>query len=548
MVPLLALLAWPAVTAIVFAKYRIPVAIIVSITAGYLLLPSGFSVDFPMLPALNKDSIAAVSAIFCALFAWNRISGLAPGAHRAAMSPDMAGIQPGWLPTSPLLRILLLALLIGAFLTVLTNGDAQFTGARWLPGMKLYDAFSLILGVGMMVLPLLLARKFLASPEAHRTLLLLLVLAGLCYSLLALYEVRMSPQLSRMVYGYFPHSWVQHLRGNGYRPIVFLSHGLLVSLFFCMTTLAAAALIKTEGRERRAFGIVAFGWLAMTLVLSKSLGVILITAVLVPLILLSGRRIQIIVAAAIAGTILAYPMLRGIDVVPVDRLITALETRAPDRASTFNTRVVNEDQLLDKTAERPLFGWGGYARNRVYDERGRDITITDGYWIIIVGQGGWVRYLSEFGLLTLPIMLLAFRRRKTGGGFEPATCAVALILAANLIDLIPNAGITPLTWLMTGALWGRWEIESAKVSSDLPQETREASDMPVPGLASGVLARAVGSSPVSAGGRKGALRYGRAEGGAEPSPERRDSYERDFAPSGPDTPRKLRFTRYEAKE
>ncbi len=545
MIPLLALLAWPFVTAIIFARYRIPVAIIVALVAGYLLLPTGYGIDFPLLPAFTKDSVAAVSVILCAAIAWNRFSGMAEGYRSLALSPDMARIQPGWLPTSPLLRVLLLVLVLSAFLTVLTNGDAQFNGARWLAGMTLYDSFSLILGVIMTILPMLVARKFLASPEAHRTLLLLLVLAGLGYSLLALYEVRMSPQLNRMIYGYFPHSWLQHMRGNGFRPIVFLSHGLLVGLFFSMVTLAAAALIKTEGRERRAFGLFSLVWLAMTLVLVKSLGALMIAIALVPVILLSGRRVQMIVAASVAAMVLTYPMLRGMDVVPVDRVIAFAEDIDPARASSFNTRVVNEDQILEKTAERPLFGWGGYGRGRVYDEQGRDITITDGYWIIIVSQGGWVRYLSEFGLLTLPIILLGLRRRKEGGMFEPATCALALILAANLIDLIPNAGITPLTWILAGSLWGRWEIESSQAFAPAPQSESSAAKTP-PGLAAGAFARSRSLDHVSGAGTKEASPYTRPTGTPPPARPRGETYERDLEDPAK-TPRKLRFSRYETE-
>ena len=36
--------------------------------------------------------------------------------------------------------------------------------------------------------------------------------------------------------------------------------------------------------------------------------------------------------------------------------------------------------------------------------------------------------------------------------------ALALMLAANLLDLLPNATLEPLTWLMAGALLGQAEI------------------------------------------------------------------------------------------
>jgi hypothetical protein len=125
----------------------------------------------------------------------------------------------------------------------------------------------------------------------------------------------------------------------------------------------------------------------------------------------------------------------------------------PDRVGSLAFRLGNEDILMDRARQRPLFGWGGWSRGRVHDEEGRDLSVTDGRWIIIFGQGGWVRYLAEYGLMTAPILLLAFRRRSKG--LEPATVGLALVLAANLVDSIPNGGVHTVTWLLAGALMGR---------------------------------------------------------------------------------------------
>ena len=46
------------------------------------------------------------------------------------------------------------------------------------------------------------------------------------------------------------------------------------------------------------------------------------------------------------------------------------------------------------------------ARQRLdlfFDEEGRDISVTDGQWVIIFGLGGWLRYLAEYGLMTAPM-------------------------------------------------------------------------------------------------------------------------------------------------
>jgi hypothetical protein len=137
-------------------------------------------------------------------------------------------------------------------------------------------------------------------------------------------------------------------------------------------------------------------------------------------------------------------------------VVSLAEAIDPDRAASFSFRLREEAEILDRAMERPLFGWGGYARARLFDEFGNNTSVTDGYWIIIFGDGGWARYLAVFGLLCGPVIALAMRARRYD--VAPETAAIALILAANLVDLIPNTGISPITWLLAGALWGRLEL------------------------------------------------------------------------------------------
>lgn len=141
--------------------------------------------------------------------------------------------------------------------------------------------------------------------------------------------------------------------------------------------------------------------------------------------------------------------LRGADIVPVQWVADSVASYSPERAGSFQTRIDNENALLFKARQKALFGWGGYGRNRVYDEfTGRDTSITDGTWIIIVGTYGWVGYIAAFGLLCMPMVASLFRREK----IKPATAALSLVLAINLLDLLPNSSLTPLTWLIAGSL------------------------------------------------------------------------------------------------
>ncbi|MDO6669969.1 hypothetical protein Q4511_13635 [Paracoccus sp. 1_MG-2023] len=447
-----------------FAKRTPAEAVTAAILGGYLLLPRNYSIEMPAVPSLNKDSIPAIAAVLAAsmMLSRDRLRQLAPGS-----------VQPGWFPRSRAVQLLLILMGLAAVLTVLTNGDRLvYGGWRALPALRPYDIASTLGNTLFAVLPFLLARRYLAHPEGQRTLVIGMVVAGIAYSFLALYEVRMSPQLSRMIYGYFPHDWRQHLRGGGYRPVVFLHHGLWLAIFFCGSFLAALSLWRSSTDKMRTRWLIAAIWMLMVLVLSKGIGALGIGLLLGAVIAFLPIRLQIICAAGLAVTILTYPMLRGASLAPTEFALSIAEDVDPDRAASLRFRLDNEDILLDHANRRPLFGWGGWGRNRVIDDRGRDISVTDGYWIISIGINGWLGYLAQFGLLLIPMIFMGLRWKALG--LTSATAGIAMALTANMIDLIPNATLTPVTWLLAGALAGRLELgrvdrdASVQAVSDLP--------------------------------------------------------------------------------
>lgn len=449
-----AILIWPLVVVILFRALPIPKAVAISIVAGYLLLPTELAFDLPVLPAFGKNLAASLPALLMALFMARRQN---PYTVRPSLQKDVPRALDGWFPKAVLPAICVLVLIGNPFLTVMMNGDAIVFPGRTLPGLRPYDAAASVLSSGMALLPFFLARKFLAHPRDQAMLLGLLCLAGLAYSLPALFEVRMSPQLNRMVYGFFPHSWAQHVRAGGFRPLVFLEHGLRLGIFLAICLLASLGFLRTcKSGERWRFWLAAL-WLLMTLVLSKNLGATIITLLFAPLILFFGARLQLLSAAVFAAVVLVYPMARGAGIIPTEFIVsTVSDTNSSERAQSLNFRFTHEDMLMAKANERPLFGWGGWGRSRIYNEMGNDISVTDGTWIIIFGTSGWIGYLAQFGLLTLPIILLAFRR---GNEVTLASSALCLILAANLVDLLPNSSLTPITWLMAGAVVGRLEAK-----------------------------------------------------------------------------------------
>ena len=442
-------LSWPLAVYLLFRFLPRVEALVWSILAGYLLLPTRAGIDLPLMPTIDKDSIPALAA--AGLLAFGMGAAKAGERHNATVRAH-GGAGDGW-RLGPFLPLVLL-LVTSPIITVLTNPEPLVYGPLVVPGLQPYDAISIISRLALVALPFLLGLRYLASPESHVALLKVIVTGLLIYSLAILFEIRMSPQLNVMFYGFFPHQFLQHMRPGGFRPVVFLPHGLWLAILVSMSVIAAWALWRQRLFEGERAGQWAFAglYLLMVLFLSNSLGAFAIAIFLAPAVLL-GSRAQTLIAAAIASIVLLYPVLRSADLIPVDRVVAMAERVSEDRADSLQFRLANEDALGARAAEKPFAGWGSWGRNQLFDpQTGQTTSTTDGVWIIVIGSYGWLGYIAQFGLLTLPTLMLAFGRK--AAVLTPATAGLSLVMAVNLLDLLPNATLTPITWMVGGALAG----------------------------------------------------------------------------------------------
>lgn len=455
----LVLWSWPLAVYLLFRHLRRDAALVWSVLGGYLLLPTRAGLDLPALPTIDKDGLPILSAALMILLG---VGGAVAGQRaRHGVGIDRAAPPPErgkfWFRLA-----LFVLLVVSPLATALTNSDPVVFGVFSIPGMRLYDAASIFAFSLVMLLPYILGRRYLHSAESQIVLLKALVLGMAAYTLPMLYEIRMSPQLNVMFYGFFPHEFLQHMRAGGYRPLVFLVHGLWLAILMAMAILSAVALWRARMAEGARAGqwFYAAVWLLVVLFLSNSLGALAIAAALLPVPLLLGTRAQLWVAAVLAAAVLFYPVLRSSQMLPTEVILDWAGGIDAERADSLQFRLDNEDALSARAAEKPVAGWGTWGRNMIYDpQTGQNITVTDGMWIIVIGNFGWLGYLAQFGLLTLPVILMALRRR--GAELGPATGGLALVLAANLVDLIPNATLTPVTWLVAGALAGRYAYGTA---------------------------------------------------------------------------------------
>lgn len=425
---------WPVVSWVFWTNLQPGRALIWTLLAGYLVLPPLTSINLPAIPDLDKASIPNLAALALAWF--------------------VVGDRVGLDPRNGVGRILVALFVLSPFATVLTNSDPIRIESGDIQGLTLYDSVAAVANRIIVILPFFLARRYLATPESMRDILAALIVAGLAYSVPMLLETQVSPQLNIWVYGFFQHDFLQTVRAGGYRPVVFLQHGLWVAFFAMTCFVAAAVMFRCAPPEQRPKRALTMAYLAMLLWACKSLGPTLYGLALAPIVLLLGRRLQVLIAALLAVAVISYPLSRGLHLVPVDRLVQVATEVNPLRGESLAFRVQNEEQLLAHAAQKPLFGWGGYDRNMLHDPvTGRVTTVADGWWIIILGIYGWMGYISEFGLLALPLLMLG-REALATRDISGCGAAVALLLAFNMVDLLPNATMIPFTWLMAGALLG----------------------------------------------------------------------------------------------
>lgn len=412
-----------------------------------------------MIPGLDKSSIPAFGALVgCLFFAPRRIGSFWRG----------FGIA----------ELLIALLLIVPFITATNNQDAIVLASRTIPGENLYDAISAAAAQLIFILPFFLGRQFFRGAGDFTLLIRTLVISALIYSLPMLFEIRMSPQLHTWVYGYFPSDFGQQYRDEGFRPVVFLSHGLFVAFFIATAVIAATALWRARVRIRILSPAFTIAYLALILALCKTLGAALYGYLLIPVVRWMSAKAQLRIALCFACFALGYPVLRTADLIPTNTLLEAANYVSVDREASLRVRFDNERVLLERASARIWFGWGRWGRNRSFDaESGQDVSITDGAWIITLGVFGIFGFAAQFGLLAFPVFKAAVTIRYMRSLPDALNiAAVSLIVAVGMIDLIPNGSLDSLRWLFAGALLGRVEELRQKVRTSAKHRTGHASN------------------------------------------------------------------------
>ena len=361
-------------------------------------------------------------------------------------------------PRNNWIRFAIAVLLLGQVVTVLLNTDGVMMGAKFLIGHELDDTVRMVIATTLQsVVPFVLGAAMFRDSNDLRVLLQTLLGAALVYGIFQVIEVRLSPQFNNWTYGFFQHDFLQMRRQGGFRPIVYMAHGLTVAMFTAVGLMAAATLSKAGLQLGRVKPKWAIAYLAVVSILNKSVAAMLYAFTAVPIILFTSPKIQFRIAVAISVVVLAYPTLRQTSLIPVYESRDALAAQFGDeRAQSLTTRLVNEEEILERALERPYFGWGTYGRSFKYSlKSGKQLSIPDGEWVNTIGMFGFVGFVGKYLLMLLPIFMVArrlrFIRHKTD---QTLLAGLAIILAFSVFDQIPNSSAHYLPYVFAGALLG----------------------------------------------------------------------------------------------
>jgi hypothetical protein len=431
----LVMILWIPIVFYFFKRFRSYQAVAISFVIGWLFLPQKAGFYFLGFPDYERVSALSYSVLLASLF---------------FHIDRFQSLKVTWFD------IPIIVLCLSPLFSSISNG------------LGVYDGISGVIGnIVQYGIPYFLGRIFLNHEKGLYYLTKTILVGALLYLPLCLYEIRMSPQLHQIIYGYPGiRQFSQGIRYGGYRPNVFMRHGLSVGVWMMAGTLIAFWLWQS--------GILKKMWnihipiitliLLITFILVKSTAAYLYLFYGL-IVLFCAKKFRLSFPLIFLGLLICgYLFLASTGQINqdiVDNLVSSLSNFLPeDRVGSLEFRLDNEQILLQRALERPLFGWGGWGRNRVFVEtflgEMKDSTTTDSLWIISFGKNGWVGLISVFAILLVPVFYFCYKYPAklwfTSKIASPAILTTLLSLYA--LDCLLNAQFNPVFILIAGGLSG----------------------------------------------------------------------------------------------
>lgn len=456
--PALVLLAWPLAGLALIAWLGPVRGVTVALLTGLLVLPGGYGFDVPLMPPIAKYEILSLSVI-------TSFALLHP--KRFAAARIGRGVD-----------LLLVPIALSAFATAYTNRDTLPLGGQPL---TLYDGLSMaIRDLLYLGIPFMLGRVAHREPADLEKLLAAWLAVMLGASIFVALEIRLTPFLHEVVYGYRQRGLAQEFRWGGARPLLMMPNGLALSMLLALGVVSAAVLARVSTSSALARKLAGTAYLLALLLLSRSLASAVYglfgsaVAWLVPV------RRQLLAALVLASLGLAYPAARSFGFATGRTVVDLASRVSVERAKSFEFRLLNEDAMIEFAAARPLFGYGVFGnRNRFFNQATRRRVITDGYWTILLTGRGAAGVVTTFGVLQLAAIRAWRRGNRLPLAKDRAVVAgVALMLGIQVVDLLPNGLFSFMPFYVAGALWGGLSRTAQVAPQEAPRTVEAAPAAP----------------------------------------------------------------------
>lgn len=416
---------WPALAVALFAFLPPRRALIAGYVIGWLFLPQ-LALPLPFVK-WDKHTATSVGAIL-GVFIFD--------------TPKLFTFRP---------TLMDLAMAVWCFVpysSAVSNGLSPYDGAA--------SSATQIMIWGV---PYVLGRIYFADYVGLRGLAVWVFVAGVIYVPFCLFECAISPQLHFMVYGFYQHDFNQVIRMGGYRPMVFMQHGIAVGMMMTAASVCGIWLWYTKSL-RTLFGmpiLLPLGVLVFTTFAVKSSGALALLILGLGVLFAMKFLKNYILITVLCVVPFIYMAARSIGGWEGENLLKLIaETTEKDRALSLQCRFDNENMLLKKAMQKPYFGWGPNGANLVLAPDGAIISIPDGLWVIAIGVNGIIGLLALFAAQILPVMLIKRRFPATGWN-DPmlaGVAAFAVVITLHAIDNLMNAMLNPIFILGLGGLTG----------------------------------------------------------------------------------------------
>ena len=310
-------------------------------------------------------------------------------------------------------------------------------------------------------MPYYIARIYFSDIESIKMLALSIFIGSIVYIPFCWFELIMSPQLHRLTYGYHQSDFLQTLRdGGGFRPMVYMDHGLMTSMWMVLGVFLGIWLLICDVLPKKIMQFPSLYLLFMlifTTVMMRSAGAISLLIIGLIVLLVSNKTKNSFLLLVLLIVPHLYIVTRTTGYWDGRNLSEYVSQNfSVTRSQSLQFRFDNEYILIDKALQGTFFGWGGYGRSRVYDDKGKDISVTDGLWIITFGQNGIYGLAMMVIAIQWPVVLFMWRVKSGLWNSQAwATSAVmAVFLSIYMIDNLLNSMINPVYMLFSGGLVG----------------------------------------------------------------------------------------------